>query len=96
MRAVSPQLRDFKALADQLAATCRVCGRPSTRRIGLTGFCSKHKADADALMREEGLMFGAVRTADAAFARIDEAMRNRDICAKRAGNPAFGKKRQRR
>lgn len=47
-------------------------------------------------MCDEGMALGVVHNSDVAFARMASAQRDRDMNEKRGGNPAFGKKRQRR
>lgn len=65
-RAIDPV---FTSTVETMTATCRICGRPTTRRVGLTGFCSRHKAEAEEMMRKAGPDMGIVRDLSASFAR---------------------------
>ena len=60
---------------EEMTKTCRICGRPSTRLVGLTGFCRRHKAEADA-MAKTARLHGGVERWDIVAARY-EAVRNK-------------------
>lgn len=58
---------------EQLVATCRICGKPSTRVVGETGFCREHVNEARAAGRS-WYRDSKVGKWDARLARFEHAV----------------------